>query len=68
MSKLQSNDRKKLRSNFSQVKGVLKTFWQMTLEDWYETDRKLFKIITAAVSFTIAALFWLFFFSNIRPF
>ncbi|MBI5061601.1 MAG: hypothetical protein HZB67_04795 [Candidatus Aenigmarchaeota archaeon] len=55
-------------SKLEAAKGVLKTFWSMTLEDWYQMDRKLLRIITMAVSFTIAALFWLFFFSNIRPF
>jgi len=55
-------------SKINAVKGVLKTFWDMALEDWHMMDRKLFRIILAAVSFIIVALFWLYFFSNIRPF
>jgi hypothetical protein len=55
-------------SKLAAIKGVFRTFWDMALEDWRLTDRKLFRIIAAAVSFIIAALFWLYFFSNIRPF
>lgn len=55
-------------SKLAAIRGVLKTFWDMMLEDWRMTDRKLFRIIAAAISFLIAAIFWLYFFSNIRPF
>ncbi len=55
-------------SKISGIKGVFRTFWEMTKEDWHLMDRKLFRIIAAAISFLIAALFWLYFFSNVRPF
>ena len=50
------------------AKGILKTFWAMTLEDWDEMDHKLVRIAAGVIGFTIMGLVLYFFFRNISPF
>lgn len=50
------------------VKGVLKTFWSMTKEDFVEMDHKVVRIASGLIGFAIAAAFWFFFFRHIVPF
>jgi len=55
-------------SKLQTVKGILKTFWTMTIEDWDEMDHKLLRIAAGAVGFIIMGLFWFFVLRNISPF
>jgi hypothetical protein len=49
------------------VKGVVKTFWWMTKEDWSEMDRKLYRIAFGALTFILMGLFWFYFLGRILP-
>ncbi len=55
-------------SKLQTAKGVLKTFWFMTREDWDEMDRKMLRIAAGAIGFIIMAAFWYFLFRNVGPF
>jgi len=55
-------------SKWQSIKGVLKTFFQMSKEDWSETDHKVLRIASGVIGFAIAAFFWFYFFRNIAPF
>lgn len=55
-------------SLFGTIRGILKTFWSMSVEDFDAMDRKLLRITVGAVGFAAAALFWFFFLKNIIPF
>ncbi len=55
-------------SKVETAKGILKTFWMLTKEDWDELDHKLLRIAAGAIGFAVMALFWYFFFSKIGPF
>jgi hypothetical protein len=55
-------------SKASTIKGVLKTFWSMAVEDWQEMDHKLIRVAFGTVSFVAATLFWFYFLRHILPF
>ena len=55
-------------SKIQTIKGILKTFWIMTIEDWDEMDHKLLRIAAGVVGFIIMGLFWFFVLRNISPF
>lgn len=55
-------------SRIEMIKGILKTFWTLTKEDWDETDHKLIRIAAGAIGFIVMALFWYLLFRNISPF
>ncbi len=50
------------------IKGIMKTFWILTKEDWDELDHKLLRIATGAIGFVIMALLWYYLFRNVSPF
>jgi Mg2+ and Co2+ transporter CorA len=50
------------------LKGVLRTFWLMTKEDWGELDHKFYKIVFGAVMFILMGLFWFYFLRNFISF
>lgn len=49
------------------AKGVLKTFWSLTKEDWGEMDHKAVRVVSALIGFALVAAFWYFFFRKIAP-
>lgn len=55
-------------SKFQTIKGILKTFWQMTKEDFQAMDKKLWRIIIGGIIFILMAYLWFKFFSVISPF
>jgi hypothetical protein len=55
-------------SRIETVKGVLKTFLTITMEDWDEMDHKLLRIAAGAIGFAVMAFFWYFVFRNVGPF
>jgi len=50
------------------AKGILRTFWVMTTDEFNEMDHKLVRIISGAIGFAIAAAAWFFFFRHMLPF
>ena len=57
-----------LMSRIEAVRGLLKTFWTITMEDWDEMDRKMMRKAAGAIGFIIIAAFWYFLFRNVGPF
>ena len=55
-------------SKLQAIRGVLKTFWTITIEDWDDMDHKLLRIVAGAIGFVIMAAFWYFIFRNVGPF
>jgi hypothetical protein len=55
-------------SKVETFKGVMKTFFQMTKEDFNEMDHKLIRIAVGVVGFVAMTLFWFYFLRNIAPF
>ncbi len=58
MEFLDEGNSSKKESKLSAVKGVFKTFWKMTKEDWRDMDHRLLRIAGGIVSFIIIALLW----------
>ncbi len=55
-------------SRIETIKGILKMFWAITIEDWDEMDHKLLRIVAGAIGFVIMAAFWYLIFRNVGPF
>jgi hypothetical protein len=54
-------------SKLRAIAGVLKTFLQMSKEDFSEMDHRLLRIGTGIVGFIVMAIFWYVFFSGSSP-
>ena len=50
------------------IKGILKLFIKMSIEEFYYMDKKLIKISSGLISFIIAGALWFFVFRHINPF
>ncbi len=50
------------------TKGVMKTFFWMSREDWQQMDKKFYRLLFGIAGFAAMALFWLFFLRNLSPF
>lgn len=50
------------------VKGVLRTFWRMTKEDFMTMDHKLVRIAVGIITFLVMAFVWFYVFRSISPF
>jgi len=54
-------------SKFQTIKGIMKTFFHITKEDWNEMDHKLIRLAAGAAGFIIMALVWFYFLRSISP-
>lgn len=50
------------------AKGIIKTFYWMTKEDWQQMDKKFYRLVFGVMGFAAMALFWFYFLRNIVPF
>ena len=66
MQEEENVDIKQSRIDF--LKGLLKTFFWLSREEWKELDHKLFRIGFGIAVFAGMALFWLYFLRSITPF
>ncbi len=57
-----------LMSKMEDVKGVLKTFYELSKEEFDMMDRKLLRIGVGIISFLVAAVFWYFIFNGFSGF
>jgi len=48
-------------SKWGAIRGVFKTLFWLTKEEWENMDRKLIRITFGVISFVAMALFWLYF-------
>ncbi|MCX6816169.1 MAG: hypothetical protein NT120_04945 [Candidatus Aenigmarchaeota archaeon] len=55
-------------SKLQSVKGVMKTLFWMTKEDWVEMDKKFYRIVFGVISFILMAFFYLYFLRSIIHF
>lgn len=55
-------------SRLETVKGVLRTFWRMSREDFDVMDHKLARIAIGIISFLVMTLIWFYLFRSISPF
>ena len=54
-------------SKVQAIKGVMKTLFWMTREDWHELDHKFYRIVFGVIGFAVMALFWFYFIRSIFP-
>lgn len=52
----------------SEIRGTLKTLWNMMTEEFDVMDHKLLRIIAGIISFLVAGAIWFFFLRNFLPF
>lgn len=49
------------------VRGVMKTLFWLTKDEWSGMDHKLFRMIFGVIGFVVMALFWFYFIRTILP-
>ena len=54
-------------SKFQTAKGILKTLWQMSKEEFAAMDHKLLRIGAGILSFIVSALLWFYVFRSMNP-
>ena len=57
-----------IMSKVESIKGVLKTFFWLSKEEFDTMDHKMLRIAFGIVGFAVAAAFWYFVFSKFAPF
>ncbi len=55
-------------SKMETIKGIFRTFWRMSLEDFVEMDHKLVRITVSIITFIVVAFVWFYVFRSISPF
>ena len=54
-------------SKLSSIKGVMKTFFWLSREDWNGMDHKIPRLVFGGIAFIVMALFWLYFLRGVLP-
>ncbi|GEM_PF-1693401 len=55
-------------SRIDSLKGVFRTFFWLSKEEWSDLDHKMVRIIFGVGGMVAMALFWLYFLRSITPF
>ncbi|MBI4170762.1 MAG: hypothetical protein HY514_03640 [Candidatus Aenigmarchaeota archaeon] len=55
-------------SRIDSLKGIVRTFFWLSKEEWTELDHKLIRIVFGIAGLVAMALFWLYFLRSITPF
>ena len=54
-------------SRLNALKGLMRTFFWLTKEEWRGTDHKFYRLAFGAIGFVVMALFWFYFIRNFLP-